>query len=271
VSETDSAAQRFGWLRLALTTFTIAPVRAPQVDRVTAGRAMTAAPLMGLLVGLAAGVVVAGLRAVFTQPPRLVVATVAVLVLVLASRALHVDGLADTADALGSYRPADAALALMKNGDVGPFGVVAIVLDLLVLVSALDAALSIQRATEVLLVAAMTGRLAVTHACVAGIPAARPTGLGALVAGSVRRSAAVAVTAGAYAVGALAGWIDEGGRWDGVLQVAIGMTAGLLAAQLLRWHAVRRLGGITGDVLGALVEIATAVTLVALVLIRWPT
>jgi len=130
VSETDSAAQRFGWLRLALTTFTIAPVRAPQVDRVTAGRAMTAAPLMGLLVGLAAGVVVAGLRAVFTQPPRLVVATVAVLVLVLASRALHVDGLADTADALGSYRPADAALALMKNGDVGPFGVVAIVLDL---------------------------------------------------------------------------------------------------------------------------------------------
>jgi adenosylcobinamide-GDP ribazoletransferase len=271
VTVPDPVTDRLGWLRLALTTFTIAPVRAPHVDRATAGRAMTAAPLMGALVGLSAAVVVAVLRALFERPPRFLVATLAVLVLVLASRALHLDGLADTVDALGSYRPAEAALALMKKGDAGPFGVVAIVFDLLVLVSAVDAALSIQRATEVLLVAAMTGRLAVTHACVAGIPAARSSGLGALVAGSVRAPAAIAVTAAAYAVGAAAGWVDEAGRWDGVVRVVAGMTVGLLAAQLLRRHAVRRLGGVTGDVLGALVEVTTAVTLVTLVLIRWPT
>ena len=108
-------------------------------------------------------------------------------------------------------------------------------------------------------VALAAGRLGVTLACRRGVPAARPDGLGALVAGTV--PAPVAVTAAvAVAVGAL--WAVPGRPWQG--PAAVG--AAVLVALLLVRHAVRRFGGITGDVLGATVEAATTVALLVLVL-----
>jgi adenosylcobinamide-GDP ribazoletransferase len=94
------------------------------------------------------------------------------------------------------------------------------------------------------------------------VPAARPDGLGALVAGSVRPAVPAAVTAVTLAAAAAAVVISatDGGSLGWTLPLAV--AAGLGVALAVQRHAVRRLGGITGDVLGALAEIAVTVTLV---------
>ncbi|MEV6630806.1 adenosylcobinamide-GDP ribazoletransferase [Actinoplanes sp. NPDC051470] len=234
-------------LRLALTTLTVLPLRAGRVDRRAARTAMSVAPLVGLLLGA----VLAGLLWLLDSAPPLVAGGVTVAVAVLLTRGLHLDGLADTVDALGSYRRGADALDIMKKPDIGPFGVAAVALTLLVQAAAL---------TPVAAVVAWTaGRAALPLACRRGVPPARPDGLGAMVAGTVPAPLAVGI---AIAVAGAAWWAVPGRPWQGPAAVA----AALLVVVLLLRHAVRRFGGITGDVLGACVELATTVTLVGLAL-----
>ncbi|MEV0398867.1 adenosylcobinamide-GDP ribazoletransferase [Actinoallomurus sp. NPDC050550] len=244
-------------LRLAVSLLTVVPVRCDRVDRETARRAMTLAPVAGLIVGVAAALVLTVTGLLGAGP--LLGAALAVAATALLTRGLHLDGLADLADGLGSGRPADDALSIMKRSDIGPFGVIALLLTLLIQVAAL--AQAPHRAVAVT-VAAVTGRLAVTWACREGVPPARPEGLGALVARTVRRRDAVAVTAAVVVAAAVAGLLAGGVRPAVLAPVAV--AAGLLAAAALLRHAVRRLGGVTGDVLGALVE--TSVTAALLVM-----
>ena len=172
--------------------------------------------------------------------------------LALLTRGLHLDGLADLADGLGSRQPADAALAIMKRSDIGPFGVVTLVFTLLVQVAALAQAQALGRGVPALIAASVAGRLALTWACRRGVPAARGSGLGALVAGSVPPAIPVALSAAALAAAYPFG-----------IGVLAGVAAGVAVSLALTALAVRRLGGITGDVLGALVEVATAACLLA--------
>lgn len=242
-------------LRLALSLLTVLPVRCGRVDRDTARAAMALAPVAGLAAGLAAAVVTA--LAGLAGAGGLLAAALAVAAMAAISRGLHLDGLADLADGLGSGRPADEALSIMKRSDIGPFGVVTLVLTLLIQVSAL--AQAPHRATAVT-IAAVTGRLAVTWACRVAVPAARPDGLGALVAGTVRRGAALAATAAVAAGAAGAGLVTGGPR--GAIFALLAVAAGLAVAAALLRHAVRRLGGLTGDVLGALVETSVTAALI---------
>jgi adenosylcobinamide-GDP ribazoletransferase len=247
---TTRGATVTGGVRLALTTLTVVPVRAGRIDRSTAAVAMSVAPAIGALLGLVLAGVLAGLRA--AGVPDLVAAGVTVAAAALLTRGLHLDGLADTVDALGSYRRGEAALEIMKKSDIGPFGVAAIGLTLLIQASALAAI-----GPAAVVAAWAAGRLGVVVACRRGIPAARPDGLGALVAGTVRTPVAAGV---AVVVAVAAIWAVPGRPWPGPAAVA----AALLAAFLLVRHAVRRFGGVTGDVIGAAVEIATTVALIAL-------
>jgi adenosylcobinamide-GDP ribazoletransferase len=255
-------------LRLALTLLTVAPLRAPRdVDRRTAGSAMLWAPVVGLLLGLTAALVLTGGRVFVAYEVRggPLPAVAAVGALAVLTRGLHLDGLADTADGLGVHGGRQRSLAVMARSDIGPFGVVTLVLVLLTQVVALRNDVALHRGTMALVLAVVTGRLAVTLACTPATPAARADGLGALVAGSVPRGRAPAL-AGVVVLGA-AGWgLLEGDRGGGRLavQAVVAVLAGLLAAAVLRRRAVRRLGGITGDVLGALVEVTTLVVLVVL-------
>ncbi|WP_323373607.1 adenosylcobinamide-GDP ribazoletransferase, partial [Plantactinospora alkalitolerans] len=102
--------------RLALTTFTVAPLRAGRVDRSAAGTAMALAPAVGALLGVLLAAVLGILGAL---GPPLVAGVVTVAVAALLTRGLHLDGLADTVDALGSYRSGPAALQIMRQPDVG--------------------------------------------------------------------------------------------------------------------------------------------------------
>jgi adenosylcobinamide-GDP ribazoletransferase len=237
-------------LRLAFTTLTVLPIRGGRVDRSAAAWAMGFAPLVGAVLGLALAGILAGLRAAHTPDP--VAAAVTVAAGALLTRGMHLDGLADTIDGLGSYRTGDAALDIMKKSDIGPFGVAAIVLVLLIQAAALTGA-----GVGAVIAAWAAGRLAITVACRRGVPAARPAGLGALVAGTVPVPVAALIAAAVVVAASVA---VPGRPWQGPAAVAVS----LLAVVLLVRHAVRRFGGITGDVLGAAVELATTLTLVGL-------
>lgn len=254
-------------LRLALTTLTVVPVRGPStIDRRTAGRAMELAPLVGLLLGLVAAAVVFLLRLGSATP--LLAAAVGVAVLALLTRGLHLDGLADLADGLGSYRDPEGTRAVMKASDVGPLGLVTVVLSLLVQVAALESCVRHGRGTASLVVAVVTARAVVALAC-SGPDAATPDGLGALVARTVRRPVAVAWLLGVATLGAAYAFVDPDGRGDDGQRALANVVAVLLTVAVTQWlqrHAVRRVGGLTGDVLGALSEVATTVALLVLAL-----
>ncbi len=252
-------------LRLALGTFTIIPAGMPaRLDRATARGAMLIAPLIGLLLGIAGALVLWLVRSA-TGPPYgdLLGAALAIALLAYATRALHLDGLADTADALGSGRRGDEAVDIARRGDVGPFGVATLVIVLIIDVAALATSASAHHGTVAIILGVATGRLAATWACVRGIAAARPEGLGAMVAGTVPRLGALAWTIALLLLAVGLGGIDDDRTLRAVIAAPIAVAIGLAVGLLLVRRAVRRLGGITGDVLGAAIEAATAACLVA--------
>jgi len=243
-------------LRLAIGTLTRLPVPAPrQVDRRTAGQAMSLAPLVALV--LAA---ICGLPLLITRDRpaiALLIAIVSFALLAWATRALHLDGLADTADALGSGKPAAAALEIARKSDIGPFGVITLIFTLLLQIAAVASLPDSREAYFAFVIAIVTSRIALTWACTRMWPAARPDGLGAVVASTVPLLVAVA-----WAIIAIAlAWIFSG--IAGSVSVVLGILAGIVLLVIAR----RRLGGITGDVLGATIEVTTAATLVALALL----
>jgi adenosylcobinamide-GDP ribazoletransferase len=241
-------------LRLAFGTLTVLPVKVPTVDRRTAGRAMALAPLAGLVLALVVLVETVVLEDLVPPP---LAAVLVVGTLALLTRGMHLDGLADTADGLGSGRPAEGALEVMRKGDVGPFGVVALVLVLVAQVVSVASLLTTWHGPVDVAAALVVSRLALPLACLAGIPAARPEGLGAMVAGSVSRATAGLVVLAALVLGAAAAVLAGPSPWFALV--------GLVGGLLIGWRAVRRFGGITGDVLGAVVEATFTVALVALV------
>jgi adenosylcobinamide-GDP ribazoletransferase len=249
-----------------MTLLTVFPVRgpAPVQTAVSRAAAMAWAPAVGLMLGIIAAAVLLVVDHPLGAGP-LTGAALALTSLALLTRGLHLDGLADTADGLGSGQPAPAALDIMRRSDIGPFGTVTLILTLLIQVAALSRAESASpgRGAAALIAAVVTGRLALTWACRRDVPAARPDGLGALVAGTVRPAIAVTITlatvaAAAGAVAISAALTSEPLGWT----LPLAVLAGLAGALVLQRHAVRRLGGITGDVLGALAEVAATVTLV---------
>src|SRR6185436_3831915 len=116
-------------LRLSVGTLTIVPSGTiPEIDRRTAARAMIIAPLAVLPLAVVSAAI--GWIGQAAGLPRLAAGLLVVGALALGSRALHLDGLADTVDGLGSGWDTARALEIMRQGDVGPMGVVALVIIL---------------------------------------------------------------------------------------------------------------------------------------------
>lgn len=246
-------------LRFAFGTLTVLPVRVTRWDREAARGGMLCAPLAGLVVGVCAAAF--GVLLLFLGAGPLLAAVATVAVPAVLTRGLHLDGLADTADGLGSGKPAEDALRIMKQSDIGPFGVITLVLVLLAQVAALAQAYgdSWARGALAAVVAATAARLVLTLAARGGVPAARPEGLGAAVAGVVPVRGAV----GAVAVVVLASGTGGAlfGTYD-VVRTALSVLAAVAVAELLLRRCTRRFGGVTGDVFGALAETAATAVFV---------
>ncbi|MEC4017181.1 adenosylcobinamide-GDP ribazoletransferase [Streptomyces sp. H27-D2] len=250
-------------LRFAFGTLTALPVRVARWDRQAARVGMLCAPVAGLVIGLFAAAVGGALLLCGGGPLLAAVATVAVPAAL--TRGLHLDGLADTADGLGSAKPAPEALRVMKQSDIGPFGVLTLFFVLFAQVAVMYELYeqSWARGALAIALAVTLSRGALTLASRAGVPAARPEGLGAAVAEvltvrSALIAAALAVAAGA-ASGALLGPY-------GALHAGLAALAALGVAELLLRHCRKRFGGVTGDVFGALAETAATAALVTLAL-----
>ncbi|UDY25354.1 adenosylcobinamide-GDP ribazoletransferase [Nocardioides sp. Kera G14] len=275
---------RDAW-RLAVGTLTALPVRPPAtVDRRRAMWAMMLAPLAVLPLAASAGAIVFG--GIWLDLPSLVIALLAIGAVVLGNRAFHLDGLSDVVDGMAASFDRERSLAVMKTGTSGPAGVVAIVLVVGLQVAAIDGlvrgapwdavigcggqqcslfAARLERAAA-LHVAVLVGvalcvsRLALATCCARGFVAARPDGLGRTFTETVpRETVALLSLAGAVALATASEWAGIA-FWRGALAAALA----LVVVLVLCARAMRRFGGVTGDVFGAAVELALATILVVL-------
>ena len=208
-------------------------------------------PVVGALVGAVVALVYIALRSATTP---LAAAAVAIGAGMLVTGAFHEDGLADTADAFGADVSRPRRLEILKDPRHGTFGVAALVVSVVARIAGI-AALS-RTAALVALPAAHAVSRAAPALQLWVLPAATPTGLGATYAEPVgRRSALPAAGAGVLVAVVLLG------VWSlPALAVAATVAAGM------GWLAMRKIGGITGDVLGAtqqLVEIGVLLLCVA--------
>jgi adenosylcobinamide-GDP ribazoletransferase len=212
------------------------------------------APLVGLVLGVVAtamGVLGARLVSPFTG------AVLTVAVLAGLTRGLHLDGLADTADGLGPLRGRERALEVMHQSDIGPFGVVTVVLSVLLQVAALAVLLPGQWVAPP--AAVLVARLAMARTGLPGTAIAGRSSLGRAVQGTV---STVWLAGSAVVVAGVVGgaqWLVSGPA--DAAEVLAACAAGLGAAELLRARATARLGGVTGDVVGAMGEVAATATL----------
>ena len=253
--------RRTGALHAAVSVFTIVPVPPVEIDRDTARRAALALPWVGLLLGSVAAVLAGGVRAL--NGGSLLAGVLALTLLSVITGAMHLDGLADTADGFGSRRPPDEALTIMKRSDIGPMGVATLVLVLLVDVAALSSPhLDGPKLLAAVACLPMVGRVAVLTGTGRWAPNARPGGFGALFSGVTSGRGWVLSASGVLVVSVLAG------GWASGLRGALAFAVAPLLSWLVGWAAqrrlVRRFGGLTGDLLGALIEVTQLVFVVVL-------
>lgn len=240
-------------LLIALQFLTRLPIRLRQIPgQQMLGRSMLYYPLVGLLIGL----LLAGLNALLHNADVLLRAALLLATWVLITGALHLDGLADSADAwLGGHGDHERTLAIMKDPYCGPAGVVALVVVLLIKFAAIAAVISAQN-TFALIAAPIIGRTALpllflTTAYV------RANGLGSAMAAHLpRKSGMIVITVTAIALIGVAG---TQGLWLLLACVSVFIS--------LRRLMIKRIGGATGDTAGALVEITEATTLATLALL----
>jgi adenosylcobinamide-GDP ribazoletransferase len=236
-------------LRSAMAFLTVLPVaRAGGAPGERLGRAYF--PAIGAVVGvLSAGVFV--LVGAVSSP--LVAAVAATATLALLTGALHLDGLADSADGLFGGGDVARRLEVMRDPRLGSFGTVAVVLVLVGEVAAI-ASMSPGRAVAALVIAGALSRLAML-AVITWVPYVRAGGLGVAAADSSHRGFDLALGAALAAVACLLDWQRA------LLAVCLVALTALVFAMLAR----RRLGGATGDIYGATAELCMLAALVAFV------
>jgi len=205
------------------------------------------------VVGLCIGGLAAGMGAALGRVlPPLPVAVLVVMFLMAASGGLHVDGLADTADGFFSSRSRDRMLEIMRDSRTGPMGTAAVACVLVLKVAAL-ASVPPSRMLGAVLLMPVAGRCGIA-VVMAVLPYARTDG-GLCAAFLGRRTIGQAVWA--LAIFSLVAWWASG--WMGLGTVAASVVAALLFANRCR----RKIGGFTGDTLGAVCEIVEVIPALA--------
>jgi adenosylcobinamide-GDP ribazoletransferase len=228
----------------AVAFLTRVPVgRVVELDAADVARGAALFPLVGLGIGAVVGALADALAAPLTAPLAAVLAVAAGAAL---TGALHLDGLADAADALGAPSR-ERALEIMRDHRIGAYGALSLVFDVAVKIAAVAVLASRGDALRFCACAACVARVAPVVLGVA-LPYARANGKAGFVAAAGRLATALAVATAAAASVLLHAWP--------LVLVPVAAVA-LLTPALLRW-----LGGVTGDVLGASAELTEAAALV---------
>ncbi|MGL4305397.1 MAG: adenosylcobinamide-GDP ribazoletransferase [Mycobacteriaceae bacterium] len=241
----------FSWL-------TIIPVDSTEpISRATAQRAIAATPLVGIALGLICmGILFAlkgfGLSATLSG-------LLAVGFLALSTRGMHIDGLSDTADGLGCYGNPLRAQEVMHSGSIGPFGAASLVFTLTSQAISLGV-LSTQGSWWTIMLAIWASRITPIISCRKGIKAANTNGFGALVAETQTLWACLLWIVPTLCVSAL---LYANHFWYGPLIIVLSLSV----AELFTRHCARRLGGVSGDVLGANIEISLTLMLITFTLL----
>lgn len=231
-------------LRTAFGLMTTLPFKLPDDwSAGDSGRASIWYPLVGLVIGAVTWLV---WNVAMPHFPVLVTGVLTLAVWVALTGGLHLDGLADCCDGLFVSALPERRLEIMKDPQLGAFGVIGLILVLL-LKAALLASLTPASSLGILLAASLS------RWCVlpAGLfPLARPSGMGADFAAGLRHWF---VFAGAVLPFGLALAFGKRG--------GLSLLAGLSAAALVLLLAKSRIGGVTGDVFGALIEVVEIIVL----------
>jgi adenosylcobinamide-GDP ribazoletransferase len=238
---------------IALQFLSSLPIRLPGMPTPEElGRSLLFYPLVGLLFG----VVLWALNWLLLGTPLLLHAALLLTVWVLLSGGLHLDGLADSADAwLGGFGDRERTLTIMKDPRSGPIAVVTLVLVLLLKFAALLALIE-QPHSIFLVIVPLIGRSAMLGLFLT-TPYVRAGGLGQALADHLPRSTGRQV----LAVSALACVLIAG------LSGAVAVVLAALLFVWLRLVMLRRLGGTTGDTAGALLELLEVAVLVGLAIL----
>lgn len=239
------------WIALQFLTRLPIPVRV-DIDAQQVGRSLVWYPLVGLLLGA----ILWGAAMLLQQQDPLLAAAVVLTLWVALTGALHLDGLADSADAwVGGLGDRERTLAIMKDPASGPVGVTALVLLLLLKVAALVALLRSDEVLMLLLIPPMA-RSGVALLFIT-TPYVRPGGLGEALSNHASRGAVVAGTLGIVAL-----VIGAAG-----VKGSLVLAAALMLWVWMRQGVVMRLGGFTGDIAGALLELHECAALLVFVLL----
>lgn len=221
-------------------------------------RAVRAFPLAGLLIVLPSAALAAILSALHAPPLLLAFATLALQVLV--TGALHEDGLSDSADGIGGGRDRESALAIMKDSRIGSYGAVALVLSFglrAAAIAALASALTPSGLGMVLLAVAAASRTAmVWHWSL--LPPARRDGVAASVGEPGTGATTTALVSGILFAALLL--LPHGT----ILAILAALAAAAIAVIAFNRVAMRKIGGHTGDTIGATQQLAEMSVLFAL-------
>lgn len=224
-------------------------------------RASRAFPLAGLVVTAPAGVVLALTLGVGLEP--LVASFLAYAVIAMTTGALHEDGLSDAADGLGATRDRERALTIMRDSRIGSFGAAALILSYGLRASALAAVAAalgpLATLAAFLAVAALSRAAMVWHWRV--LPPARRDGLAVAMGGPDGASALFSTVSAAIIAALLLG------AATGPLQALGVMAAGAAATAGFSRYVRNRLGGQTGDTIGATQQLSEIAALLALALL----
>ena len=217
------------------------------------GAATWAFPIVGALVGVLSAIVLTG--ALAAGVPASMAAGLALITSVLATGGLHEDGLADCADGFGGGRDRARKLEIMRDSRIGSYGALALVLGLGLRWQGLTSASANGEyfSAMALISLAISSRAALPLALL-WMPAARADGMGKSAAGTTPARAAVALALSAVAMAALVG--------PGAAAIILIVQAGVQLG--LGWIATRQIGGQSGDVLGAMQQLAEIAGWVAL-------